>query len=170
MRCKELKEEIFEAALSGTAPGDNVRAHMAGCAECEQEFESLRSTMSVLDTWTAPEPSQYFDVRLRARLREVKAEEQEQHSRAARWLDKIGLGRLSWKPITAGAFTMIMAVAGGLYVVNGPGRTGVSGNKALQAACPVVDLQALDQNQQVLSALQDLDDDSSNNTVNQVSE
>lgn len=170
MRCKELKEEIFEAALSGTAPGDSVRAHMASCADCEQEFESLRSTMNVLDTWTAPEPSQYFDVRLRARLREVQSEEQEQQGRATRWLEKIGLGRLSWKPITAGAFTMIMAVAGGLYVVNGPGHTGaISGNK-VQAACPVVDLQALDQNQQVLSALQDLDDDSGNNTVNQVSE
>jgi hypothetical protein len=36
----------------------------------------------------------------------------------------------------------------------------------VQAACPVVDLQALDQNQQVLSTLQDLDDDgSSNNSV-----
>jgi hypothetical protein len=34
----------------------------------------------------------------------------------------------------------------------------------------VVDLQALDQNQQVLSALQDIDDDSSNNTPAQVNE
>jgi hypothetical protein len=122
----------------------------------------------VLDTWTAPEPSQYFDVRLRARLREVKEKEQERQGVGARWLEKIGMGRLSWKPIAAGALTMAMAVAGGLYVV-GPGHNG-SSNKTLQAACPVVDLQALDQNQQVLNTLQDLDDDSTNNTVNEVSE
>lgn len=162
MLCKDLKDEIFEAALSGSAPGDNVKAHMASCSVCEQEFESLRSTMNVLDTWTTPEPSQYFDVRLRARLREVK--EQEQHGVVARWLEKVGIGRLSWKPLTAAAFTMVMAVAGGVYVAES--THGGSRQPVVQAACPVVDLQALDQNQQVLSALQDLDDDgSSNNSV-----
>ncbi len=166
MLCKDLKDEIFEAALSGSAPGDRVKAHMASCGACEQEFESLRSTMNVLDTWTAPEPSQYFDVRLRARLREVK--EQEQHGLVARWLEKIGIGRLSWKPLTAAAFTMIMAVAGGMYVAN---ESHSNSGPVAQAACPVVDLQALDQNQQVLNALQDLDEDGSNNsTPAQVSE
>ncbi|HVH89661.1 MAG TPA: hypothetical protein VM912_23290 [Terriglobales bacterium] len=168
MVCKDLKDEIFEAALSGTAPGDSAKVHMATCSACEQEFQSLRSTMNVLDTWTAPEPSQYFDVRLRARLREVK--EHEQHTLVSRLLEKIGMGgRFSWKPLTAAAFTMIMAVAGGLYVVNGPVQ-GKSGKNVIEAACPVVDLRALDQNQQMLSALQDLDDDSSNNTPEQVSE
>ncbi len=162
MLCKDLKDEIFEAALSGSAPGDKVKAHMASCSACEQEFESIRSTMNVLDTWTAPEPSQYFDVRLRARLREAK--EQEQHGAVARWLEKIGVGRLSWKPLTAAAFTMIMAVAGGMYVVSGTSHSVSKEHAKLE--CPVVDLQALDQNQQVLSALQDLDDDgSSNNSV-----
>ena len=167
MLCKDLKDEIFEAALSGSAPGDKVKAHMASCGACEQEFESLRSTMNVLDTWTAPEPSQYFDVRLRARLREAK--EQEQHGVVARWLEKIGIGRLSWKPITAAAFTMILAVGGGLYVVNESSHS-VSREHA-KLECPVTDLQALDQNQQVLNALQDLDEDGSNNsTPAQVSE
>lgn len=165
MLCKDLKDEIFDAALSGTAPGDSAKAHMATCAACEHEFESLRSTMNVLDTWTAPEPSQYFDVRLRARLREVK--EQEQHSPLARLLDKIGVGPLSWKPLAAAALTMIMAVAGGMYVVTGSSHS-VSREHAKLAECPVVDLQALDQNQQVLSELQDIDDDSSNNTPAQV--
>src|SRR5689334_14784239 len=63
MLCKDLKDEIFEAALSGAAPGDGAKAHLATCSACEHEFESLRSTMNVLDTWTAPEPSQYFDAR-----------------------------------------------------------------------------------------------------------
>jgi hypothetical protein len=164
MLCKDLKDEIFEAALSGTAPGDGAKAHMATCSACVQEFESLRSTMNALDTWAAPEPSQYFDVRLRARLREVK--EQEQHSLWARMLDKIGVGRLSWKPMAAAALTMIMAVAGGMYVVSG--SHSASREHAKLAECPVVDLQALDQNQQVLSELQDIDDDNSNNAPAQV--
>jgi hypothetical protein len=153
MLCKDLKDEIFEAALSGAAPGESVKAHMSSCAACEHEFESLRSTMNVLDTWTAPEPSPYFDVRLQARLREAK---QQPQGLLAQWMERIGIHRLTWRPVAASVFAVVMAV--GVYFEL-PTRRPV-----VQAACPVVDLQALDKNQQVLSELQDLDDDSSNDT------
>jgi hypothetical protein len=153
MLCKELKDEIFEAALSGAAPGESVKAHMSACVACEREFESLRSTMNVLDTWTAPEPSPYFDVRLQARLRELKEQPQ---GMFARWMEKIGFHHLTWKPVAASVFALVMAV--GVYVELPGGRK----QPVVQAACPVVDLQALDKNQQILSELQDLDDDSSN--------
>ncbi|HJX01170.1 MAG TPA: hypothetical protein VJ453_13450 [Terriglobales bacterium] len=157
MLCKDLKDEIFEAALSGAAPGESVKAHMSACVACEHEFQSLRSTLNVLDTWTAPEPSPYFDVRLQARLRDVK---QQPEGLLARWLEKTGIRHLSWKPAAAAAFALVMAV--GVYVE----LPGMGGRKQplVQAACPVVDLQALDKNQQVLSELQDLDDDTSNDT------
>ena len=152
MLCKDLKDEIFEAALSGAAPGESVKAHMSSCAACEHEFESLRSTMNVLDTWTAPEPSPYFDVRLQARLRDVK---QQPEGLLAQWIERIGIYRLTWKPVAASVFALVMAV--GVYFER-------PRQPVVQAACPVVDLQALDKNQQVLSELQDLDDDSSNDT------
>jgi len=152
MVCKELKDEIFEAALAGGHPGENVKAHMSSCAACEHEFQSLRSTMNVLDTWTAPEPSPYFDVRLQARLRDLTEQPQ---GLFAQWMEKIGIHNLTWKPVAASAFALVMAV--GIYFEI-PRLT----QPVVQAACPVVDLQALDKNQQVLSELQDLDDDSSN--------
>ncbi|HWY71535.1 MAG TPA: hypothetical protein VNX88_22905 [Terriglobales bacterium] len=151
MVCKDLRDEIFEAALSGAAPGESVKAHMSACAACDREFQSLRSTMNVLDTWTAPEPSPYFEVRLQARLREVKEQPQ---GFFAQWMEKIGVHHLTWKPVAASVFALVMAV--GVYFELPP-KTPV-----VQAACPVVDLQALDKNQQILSELQDLDDDSSN--------
>jgi|SRR5579864_943767 len=159
MVCKDLRDEIFEAALSGAAPAENVRTHISTCAACESEYQSLRSTMNVLDTWTAPEPSPYFDVRLRARLREVK--DQEQHGRFAAWMEKLGLRPLSWKPMAAATFALMMAVGGSLYVYGPAGR--VSQGTQVQAACPVVDLQALDKNQQVLNELQDLENDDTTN-------
>jgi anti-sigma factor RsiW len=162
MVCKDIKDEIFEAALLGEAPAESVKAHLAGCTACESEYKSLLSTMNVLDEWIAPEPSPYFDVRLRARLREVK--EQEQHGRAASWLEKLGIRQLSWKPVAATAFALIMAVGGGLYVAGPNGR--ISGNATVQAACPVVDLQALDKNQQVLNELQDLESSDDNSGAN----
>jgi hypothetical protein len=59
----------------------------------------------------------------------------------------------------------MMAVGGGLYIA-GP-SSGLNGHPKVEAACPVVDLKALDQNQQVLNELQDLesDDSSSSNAV-----
>jgi anti-sigma factor RsiW len=167
MVCKDLKDEIFEAALSGEAPAENIKVHISTCAACESEYQSLRSTMNVLDTWTAPEPSPYFDVRLRARLREVK--EQEQHGRFAQWMEKLGLRPLSWKPLAAATFALMLAVGGGLYEAGSSGSIGSS--HTVQAACPVVDLQALDKNQQVLNELQDLDnDDNSSSAPAQVNE
>ena len=167
MVCKDLRDEIFEAALSSAAPTENVKNHISTCAACETEYQSLRSTMNVLDTWTAPEPSPYFDVRLRARLREVK--EQEQHGRFAQWMEKLGLRPLSWKPLAAATFALMMAVGGGLYM-GGGFTAGSPKQTAVQAECPVVDLQALDKNEQVLNELQDIDDDNSNNTQTQVNE
>ena len=166
MVCKDLRDEIFEAALTGDAPAENVKAHISSCAACEKEYESLLSTMNVLDDWTAPEPSPYFDVRLRARLREVK--EQEQHGRFASWMDKLGIRQLTWKPVAAVSFALMMAVGGGLYVA-GPSR-GVAGHPIAEAACPVVDLQALDKNQQVLNELQDLEEDNTSPDQTQVNE
>jgi len=164
MLCKELKDEIFEAALSGAAPGESVKAHISTCDACEREFQSLRSTMDVLDTWTAPEPSPYFDVRLQARLRELKEEPQ---GFFARWMEKVGVHHLTWKPVAASVFALVMAV--GVYVEM-PGTRGRK-QPVVQAECPVIDLQALDKNQQILSELQDLDDDSSNdNSQSPISE
>jgi hypothetical protein len=161
MLCKNIKEEIFEAALSGAAPGESAKAHMLECASCKNEYQSMRSTMNLLDTWTTPEPSPYFDVRLRARLREEK--EHEQQGVIARWLEKVGIRQLTWKPAAAALFALVLAVGGGLYIGN-------PGQPIVQAACPVVDLQALDKNQQVLNDLQALDEDSSGSPDNGLSE
>ena len=161
MLCKDTKDEIFEAALSGAAPGDSAKAHISGCAACESEYQSLRSTMNALDTWTAPEPSPYFDVRLRARLREAK--QQEQHGRVGSWLEKLGLRPFSWKPAAAVTFAFMMVAGVGLYEIQIKGNGMGSQHVVLRAECPVVDLQQLDKNQQVMSELSELDDDSSTN-------
>lgn len=165
MLCNNIKDEIFEAALSGAAPGESAKAHMLECAACQNEYQSMTATMGLLDTWTTPEPSPYFDVRLRARLREVKKHEQQ--GAVARWLAKVGIRPLTWKPAAAAVFAMVIAVGGALYVEN-PGALG--NHSTIQAACPVVDLQALDKNQQTLNDLQALDEDSSSAPDTGVSE
>ncbi len=65
-----LPDLLFEPELVGP----EARAHLLACVGCRQEFDGLEATMRVLDTWTAPEPSQYFDARVRAQLRQAQAE------------------------------------------------------------------------------------------------
>jgi len=72
MTCKEAREYMMDAA--GANPVEGLDEHLRACASCAQELESMRRTMALLDEWQAPEPSPYFDSRLRARLREVAAE------------------------------------------------------------------------------------------------
>ncbi len=72
MTCKEAREHMLEGAQENAVAG--VDEHLRACASCAQEWEAMRQTMALLDQWEAPEPSPYFDSRLRARLREAAAE------------------------------------------------------------------------------------------------
>jgi len=72
MTCKEAREHMLEATRDSKAGA--FGEHVRGCASCARELESMRQTMALLDEWQAPEPSPYFDSRLRARLREAAAE------------------------------------------------------------------------------------------------
>ena len=73
MKCNETRELMPDLAAGLAAVTPEVKAHLDSCAECAGKLEAFRQTMSLLDEWQAPEPSPYFDVRLRARLREESA-------------------------------------------------------------------------------------------------
>ncbi len=74
MKCNETRELMPDLAAGLTAVTPEMKAHLDACAECSGKLEAFRQTMSLLDEWQAPEPSPYFDVRLRARLREESAQ------------------------------------------------------------------------------------------------
>ncbi len=71
MRCEKLRQEFMEMVLGETETASpEVQKHVENCASCAAELASLRQTMSLLDEWSAPEPSPYFNTRLMARVRE----------------------------------------------------------------------------------------------------
>ena len=72
MTCKEVREYMLDAAQENPVAG--LDEHLRSCASCARELESMRQTMALLDEWEAPEPSPYFDSRLRARVREAVVE------------------------------------------------------------------------------------------------
>lgn len=69
MNCHE-HEKLFSYVhqMLGPAEAEEVRAHLAECAPCGQVVEEYRKLDLALDDWTTPEPSPWFDARVRARV------------------------------------------------------------------------------------------------------
>lgn len=135
MKCTEIRELLPDLATGNPAAGSEVNDHLRGCAECAGTLDEFRKTMALLDEWQAPEPSQYFDTRLKARLREEAARQ------PAGWL--------AWlrKPTIAVSMAAILVA----------GTTVLLEHKTIQQPGPVTvgtavsDLQVLDNNHDMLS-------------------
>jgi anti-sigma factor RsiW len=146
MNCHELKEQMLEL-MTGENPPQAV-AHLRGCEACATELASMRSTMALLDEWQAPEPSPYFDAKLRARL---KAEPEPARG-WRQWLVPL----TGWKPAMAVALAAVMVVGISVYK-----RTNVETQQitVVQPGSAVSDLQKLDKNQELYASFDLLDDD-----------
>jgi anti-sigma factor RsiW len=150
MKCNETRELMPDLAAGLAVLTPEVKAHLDSCAECAGKLEAFRQTMSLLDEWQAPEPSPYFDVRLRARLREESAKQ------SAGWLQWLR------KPVLAASFALVMVVSVSLLRMN----SGERGNNtasppvavAAEPGTAVGDLQALEKNQNLYSDFDVLDD------------
>jgi hypothetical protein len=154
MKCNETRELMPDLAAGLAAVTPEVKAHLDSCAECSGKLEAFRQTMSLLDEWQAPEPSPYFDVRLRARLREERAKQ------SAGWLQWLR------KPVLAASFVLVMVVGVSLIRMNSGERgnqtaASLASGGAQSPAEPgtaVGDLQALEKNQSLYSDFDVLDD------------
>ena len=153
MKCNETREVMPDLAAGLTAVTPEVKAHLDSCAECAGKLEAFRQTMSLLDEWPAPEPSPYFDVRMRARLREESA--------------KQTTGWMHWlrKPVLAASFALVMVVGVSLVRMNSGERgtnpaalVAVGPQAQAEPGTAVGDLQALEKNQNLYSDFDVLDD------------
>src|SRR5215475_11927328 len=76
MKCREIREQLPDLAAGLIAAEPETNNHLSSCATCAETLADFRRTMEVLDEWQAPEPSPYFDIRLRTRLREETVKQQ----------------------------------------------------------------------------------------------
>src|SRR5260370_7211381 len=114
MNCNEIRKLLPDITPSAgmDARTPEVESHIASCTACAAHLGDVRKTMALLDEWQAPEPSPYFDTRLRARLSEERREEMARP--AAGWLG--WLRRPAWAMSAAG-----VVLAGALVVAIGMG-------------------------------------------------
>jgi hypothetical protein len=151
MKCEEIREQMFDLMTAATLAPE-VRAHLDGCAACSAELESMKQTMLLLDEWQAPEPTPFFDTRLKALLREEKAKEAAKHVSVLDWFRK---------PALIAAAAVALVVGAGVYAgienaVRHPNDRIVAGDPAIR------DLQTLDKDQDVINNFAALDDDPTN--------
>ncbi len=115
MDCKATKAHLADLLLDPAAAAPAAREHVAACADCGREFRELEATMLAMDAWDAPEPTQYFDTRLMARLREEK--ENAPASLWERMRARLLYGsNLEFRPIAAGALALLLMIGGGTAV------------------------------------------------------
>jgi hypothetical protein len=148
MKCNDICELMPELAAGLDAVTPEVNKHLDTCAGCAGKLNEFRQTMALLDEWQTPEPSPYFDVRLRARLREEAARP------PAGWWQWIR------KPALAASLAVLMVMSVTLFRTDA-GRNPTSEGSTAMVAEPgtaVGDLQALDRNNELYSDFEILDD------------
>lgn len=148
MKCNEICELMPDLAAGLAAVAPEVNDHLQNCAACAGKLDEFRQTMALLDEWQAPEPSPYFDVRLRARLREEAAR---QPSGFLQWIRKPALA-VSLGVLMVMSITLFRTDAG-----RNPSSEGATAMVAEQGTA-VGDLQALDKNHDLYSDFEILDD------------
>jgi len=172
MNCNDIKSRmpdllfqvdmVFEPeqmiAAENTSMDEGIHSHLAECDACRQQLEELRATMSLLDSWKAPEPNPYFLTRLNARLDEER--EAAPANWPMSWYEKLRArvvygSRLGLRPVAAMAMTVVLLVGGGAYLGLNNWDQPVTQPPAAQAAV-VHDLQTLDNNAQLLDQLESL--------------
>jgi anti-sigma factor RsiW len=148
MKCNEIRELLPDLAAGVATARPEINDHLRSCADCGETLAEFRQTMALLDEWTAPEPSPYFDTRLKARLREEAARQP--------------VGWFAWfrRPALAISLGLVLIVGTTLVLQHDAVRRNPNQLATLTPGTPgtaVGDLQALDKNHDLL---QDSDPDS----------
>lgn len=148
MNCKDFEGRLLDVA-AGTTPDGATQHHLETCDGCAEKLAGMVQTMALLDEWKAPEPSPYFESRLRARLRE------EQSVPARSWFEWLR------KPALVAAMGALL-VAGITLVKDHEQQPAANQQRAqiidVRPGSAVDDLQKLDRNHDLLANFDLLDD------------
>lgn len=148
MKCNEIREQMPDLAAGISTVTPAVKEHLNACAECAGKLEAFRQTMTLLDEWQAPEPSPYFDTRLKARLREEAA------NPARSWLQWLRRPALAVSLALMMVLSVTLIQRGGLHPPEPPKSPIVE----VMPGTAVGDLQALDKNHDIYADFDLLDD------------
>ena len=153
MKCEEIREQMFDLMTAEAPLGHEVQSHLEACPACSAELASMKQTMALMDDWQAPEPSPYFDTRLKALVREEKAKAAEKKVSILDWFRK---------PAMAAAAAIALVIGAGVYGGIQLQEIRHSNNPQIASDPAIHDLQTLDKDQDVINNFAALDDDPAN--------
>ena len=141
MKCTEIRELLPDLAAGLGPVTPELNDHLRACAACTGTLDEFRKTMALLDEWQTPGPSPYFDVRLRARLRE---EATKQPSVWWTW---------ARRPVMAISLAIVIVAGVTVFRIERPPRPPVPtlANANIEPGTAVGDLQTLDKNHDVFA-------------------
>ncbi len=151
--CKNYQNYLPDLLFDPKAVPAAISTHLFGCDRCRSEVNELRATMLLMEEWTAPEPSAFFDSQLHARLRVEQAAAPEGFWERLTSFMRYSTGRVL-RPAMAGALGVAMLLGGGTAVTV----------LVHQAAAPAVssptvnDLKIYDNNAQAVDQMDMLED------------
>jgi len=150
--CQSCTDALPDLLLAPESPAAAAaRPHLEACADCHASLLALQETVGMLDQWTAPEPSPWFDQRLHARLREEQAAQPEGFFERIRSRLLFSSGR-ELRPLAAGAFALLLAIGGGTAAT----LSHMLHPAPVQVSATVEDLQILDRNDQAIQTMDQL--------------
>ncbi len=163
MSCVDYKNRLPEVLFGPEKAPAALRLHIEQCSDCREELSALRSTVTLLNDWHAPEPTAYFDTRMAALLREERSAPSMGLFERMRARMLFG-DRMGWRPLLVSTLALLVLVGGGTYADlmhqwhHAP---------QAQASATILDLQSLDRNAQVFEQMDALlQDDGSGNGSN----
>ena len=145
--CTKYTDELPELLLDEANAPAELKAHAAVCVDCQAELESLSVTFAMMDEWSAPEPSEFFDVRMAARLREERA------AQPAGWYENLRarfqfFPAMQMRGVMTGALATLILIGGGAFA-------GLSPQPQAPSAA-VTDLRIMDRNDKALDQMDQL--------------
>ncbi len=153
--CRTCQSALPDLLLDpGSAVAVAARPHLLACEPCRAELAALGATSGLIETWSTPEPTAWFDQRLHARLREAQAAAPEGFFDSLRSRLLFSTGR-DLRPLVAGGLALLLAIGGGTAAFTLHSAHAVP----VQASAAVQDLQILDRNDQAIQTMDQLLDD-----------
>ncbi len=155
-----MESQLADVLLDPERASAEVLSHLTGCEDCRRDLEEMKATMTLLDSWQAPEPNPYFLSHLKGSLREERERE------PAGWLGRRFAGlraRFAYgsgphlRPVAAMALTVVLLLGGGAYF----GITEWNAKAPPPGQAVVHDLQTLDNNADLLDQMESLSNNES---------
>ena len=158
MNCKTCNAHLPDLLLDDgyEAAHPEIAAHLQECQSCAKELAELRATFAVMDEWTAPEPSPYFDSKLRARVREAAEAKPEGLLERLYAFFTFSTG-FRMHSAMAGALMLVLLIGGGSFA-----GFEYANRSQPQPSATVNDLKILDNNAQAYQQMDQLLDPSAN--------